>query len=110
MRMDHGVHIDACNIWHVAPEWSSEAEVQVLQEDKGNVKALFRRGKAHSGLGHTDEALRDLHAAAKLAPADKAISREIQAVKAAVRRDREVSTSPHAKPCIGVHLVAHVRP
>lgn len=63
--------------------------MQVLQEDKDNVKALFRRGKAHSGMGHTDEALQDLQAAAKLAPADKAIGREIQAVKAIVKRDRE---------------------
>ena len=57
------------------------------------MKALFRRGKAHSGMGHTDEALRDLQAAAKLAPADKAIGREIQAVKATVKRDREARPS-----------------
>ncbi len=65
----------------------------MLQEDKVNVKAIFRRGKAHSGMGHTEEALRDLQAAAKLAPADKAISREIQAVKATMKRDREAR--PH---------------
>lgn len=68
--------------------------MQVLQEDKDNLKALFRRGKAHNGMGHTDEALRDLLAAARLAPADKAISREIHAVKAAIKRDREVLTPP----------------
>ena len=65
----------------------------MLQEDKDNVKAIFRRGKAHSGMGHTEEALRDLQAAAKLAPADKAISREIQAVKATMKRDREGKTT-----------------
>ena len=69
--------------------------MQVLQEDKDNVKALFRRGKAHNGMGHTDEALRDLLAAARLAPADKAISREIHAVKATIKRDREVLTPPN---------------
>ncbi len=68
--------------------------MQVLQEDKDNVKALFRRGKAHNGMGHTEEALRDLLAAARLAPGDKAISREIHAVKATVKRDREVFTLP----------------
>ena len=61
----------------------------MLQEDKDNVKALFRRGTAHSGMGHTEEALRDLQTAAKLAPADKVIAREIQAAKATMKRDRE---------------------
>ena len=67
--------------------------MQVLQESKDHVKALFRRGKAHNGMGHTEEALRDLQAAAKLAPADKAISREIQNVKSTMKRDRQVCLS-----------------
>ena len=65
--------------------------MQVLQEDKGNVKALFRRGKAHNGMGHTEEAMRDLQAAAKLAPTDRAISKEIQALRGAMKHDREVA-------------------
>ena len=63
----------------------------MLQEDKGNVKALFRRGKAHNGMGHTEEAMRDLQAAARLAPTDRAISRETQALRAAMKHDREVA-------------------
>ena len=55
------------------------------------MKALFRRGKAHNGMGHTEEAMRDLQAAAKLGPTDRAISREIQALRAAMRHDREVT-------------------
>ncbi|EIE25611.1 hypothetical protein COCSUDRAFT_83618 [Coccomyxa subellipsoidea C-169] len=62
---------------------------QVLAKEKGNAKALFRRGRAHNALGHTEEALQDLTAAAQAAPDDRAISREIQAVKANMRRDRE---------------------
>ena len=64
--------------------------MQVLQEDKGNLKALFRRGKAYNGMGHTEEALRDLQAAAKVAPTDRAISRETHALRAAMKHDREV--------------------
>ena len=65
--------------------------MQVLQEDRGNVKALVRRGQAHNGMGHTEEAMRDLQAAAKLAPTDRAISKEIQALKGAMKHDREVA-------------------
>ena len=52
--------------------------LQVLAKEKGNAKALFRRGRAHNALGHTEEALQDLTAAAQAAPDDRAISREIQ--------------------------------
>lgn len=40
------------------------ANMQVLQHDPDNAKGLFRRGKARHALGHTDEALKDLEAAA----------------------------------------------
>ena len=63
--------------------------VQVLLQDAGNAKALFRRGRAQVGLGRTEEALKDLQAAARLAPEDRAIARELQAAKAGMRRDRE---------------------
>ncbi|CAL8461943.1 g1474 [Coccomyxa elongata] len=62
---------------------------QVLAKEKGNAKALFRRGRAHNALGHTEEALQDLAAASRAAPDDRAIAREIQVVKANMRRDRE---------------------
>ena len=62
---------------------------QVLLQDSGNAKALFRRGRAQVGLGRTEEALKDLQAAARLAPEDRAITRELQAAKAGMRRDRE---------------------
>lgn len=62
---------------------------QVLAQERGNAKALFRRGRAHNGLGRTEDALRDLQEAARLAPEDRAIAREIAAVRAAQRRERE---------------------
>lgn len=52
--------------------------VQVLSRDKKNTKGLFRRGRAHAALGRSEDALRDLQAAAQLAPGDKAIARESQ--------------------------------
>ncbi|MFS7988250.1 putative peptidylprolyl isomerase [Helianthus anomalus] len=52
----------------------------VLAEDQNNVKALFRRGKARSELGQTDAAREDFTKARKLAPEDKAISKELRAL------------------------------
>ena len=63
--------------------------LQVLSQDRENVKALFRRGRAHNALGRTEDALRDLQAAARLAPDDRAIARGIQAAKQGMRRDRQ---------------------
>ena len=62
---------------------------QVLAQDGGNAKALFRRGRAHAALGRSEEALRDLQAAAQAAPEDKGIQREIAAAKGAMRKERE---------------------
>ncbi|KAL8260221.1 hypothetical protein R6Q59_028174 [Mikania micrantha] len=50
----------------------------ILAEDQNNVKALFRRGKARSGLGQTDAAREDFTKARKFAPEDKAISKELR--------------------------------
>jgi Flp pilus assembly protein TadD len=61
----------------------------VLAQEKSNAKALFRRGRAHAGLGRTEEALSDLQEAARLAPEDRAVAREIAAVRAAQRRERQ---------------------
>lgn len=57
----------------------------MLGKEKGNAKALFRRGRAHNALGHTDEALQDLTAAAQAAPDDRAIAREIQVMCCSLR-------------------------
>lgn len=69
------------------------ADAQVLLQDGDNAKALFRRGRAQVGLGRTEEALKDLQAAARLAPEDRAITRELQAAKAGMRKDRQAQVS-----------------
>ena len=55
--------------------------MQVLLLDKGNGKALFRRGKARRQLGQLEEALQDLQAAARLGPEDAATRRELVALQ-----------------------------
>lgn len=54
---------------------------ETIELDENNVKALFRRGQAHSGLQDYDKALIDLNSAVKLAPGDKGIRSEIIRVK-----------------------------
>eukprot|EP00897_Mesotaenium_endlicherianum_P005890 jgi/Mesen1/5329/ME000266S04519 len=53
----------------------------VLAEEPNNGKALFRRGKARAALGQTETARDDLQKANKLSPKDKAILKELQALK-----------------------------
>ena len=52
----------------------------MLQADKANAKALFRRGRARARLGQGDAARADLQQAASLSPADAAIKRELAAL------------------------------
>jgi tetratricopeptide (TPR) repeat protein len=46
-----------------------------------------RRGKAKLALGQTEEALKDLEQAAKLAPEDKGVARELQLVRAELKQE-----------------------
>lgn len=52
----------------------------MLAEEETNTKALFRRGKARAELGQTDAAKEDFEKARKLAPDDKAVTRELRAI------------------------------
>eukprot|EP01118_Nematostelium_gracile_P009378 TRINITY_DN3152_c0_g1_i1.p1 TRINITY_DN3152_c0_g1~~TRINITY_DN3152_c0_g1_i1.p1 ORF type:complete len:207 (+),score=76.77 TRINITY_DN3152_c0_g1_i1:117-737(+) len=54
---------------------------QVLQIESNNIKALFRRGKAHLALNDLDRAESDLNKAAELDPNDKMIQRELLVLK-----------------------------
>ncbi len=49
--------------------------------DTDRAKALFRRAAARSGLRDDEEAIKDLEAAAQLAPGDAAVARELAAAK-----------------------------
>ncbi|CAI7810875.1 unnamed protein product [Closterium sp. NIES-53] len=57
----------------------------VLSEEPDNPKALFRRGKARHALGQLDASMVDIKSAAKRAPGDAAIARELAALKKAER-------------------------
>ena len=50
---------------------------KVLEQEKTNVKALYRRAKAHEMSGNLDAALKDLQDAKKVAPSDDEVSREL---------------------------------
>ncbi|KAH7383913.1 peptidyl-prolyl cis-trans isomerase 1 [Pyrenochaeta sp. MPI-SDFR-AT-0127] len=59
--------------------------------DKDKAKAYFRRGQAKIGKRNEDDALADLTEAAKYAPGDAAITRELDGVKrkVAARKEKE---------------------
>lgn len=54
-------------------------------KDADKAKAYYRRALAKEGLKEEDEALKDLHEAAKLAPGDSAILNEIVKVKKTIQ-------------------------
>ncbi|XP_059483325.1 peptidyl-prolyl cis-trans isomerase D [Neocloeon triangulifer] len=57
---------------------------QILHEDPGNAKAIYRRGQANFGLNNYDAALQDLSKVKMLQPNDHAIIKEINRVRAAI--------------------------
>ncbi len=63
---------------------TSALEVRAIA-DADAAKALFRRAQAKLKTKNEDGALEDLRGALKLAPADAAIARELEAVKAAAK-------------------------
>lgn len=65
-------------------------EIEGITE-KDKAKAYFRRGQAKIGKRNEDEALADLNEAAKYAPSDAAITRELEGVKkkVAARKEKE---------------------
>jgi tetratricopeptide (TPR) repeat protein len=65
---------------------------QILQDDRGNVKAYFRRGQALAAIGRDlEQALSDLEKALKLAPNDPLVLKELNKVqlKRNVAREKE---------------------
>ncbi|XP_008548816.1 AH receptor-interacting protein [Microplitis demolitor] len=62
----------------------------VLESEPENVKALYRRGKAHIGAWNQIEASRDLRRAAELDPTLKsAVEKELQALTSAIKEKEE---------------------
>mmetsp|Transcript_7498 Transcript_7498/g.21210 ORF Transcript_7498/g.21210 Transcript_7498/m.21210 type:complete len:600 (-) Transcript_7498:279-2078(-) len=58
---------------------------EVLTSDSCNIKALYRRGQAHSALGALEEAAADLQAAHTASPADAAIKGKLDEVTAELK-------------------------
>jgi hypothetical protein len=65
-------------------QWAPAADAagSVIKCDDKCVKAYFRRGLARAGAGDDESAVTDLRAAAKLAPTDGGIRKELTAAKA----------------------------
>ncbi|CAN0042842.1 unnamed protein product [Ectocarpus sp. 6 AP-2014] len=64
-----------------------------LGKDPDNVKALYRRGVAKRHTGMVDESKSDLMAAYKLDPNNKAVRKELQLLKAAMKESKEKAKS-----------------
>lgn len=68
---------------------------EVLQLEPNNVKALYRRGKAHAGAWNPDEACQDFQRAAELNPAlQNSVRKELQSI-AEVKRQRNQQDRLH---------------
>ncbi|KAG8041366.1 hypothetical protein G9C98_002354 [Cotesia typhae] len=62
----------------------------VLENEPDNVKALFRRGKAHIGAWNQVEATKDLDKAAELDPTLKSVvEKELQALASAIKKKEQ---------------------
>lgn len=74
----------------------SECE-KVLEIDEHNVKALFRRGQARSGMQDFDQALKDFARVKEIEPNDKGAIAEIAKVKKAQLQYKEKEKSLYSK-------------
>lgn len=76
-------------------EWSDAIKhaSSALEKDADNVKALYRRGVARRHAGMINESRGDLMAAYKLDPKNKAVRKELQLLKAAVKESKEKAKS-----------------
>jgi len=70
---------------------------RVLEIEKDNPKALFRRGTSYAELKMYDEAKSDLNAATKLNPKDPAIRKELQRITGLVKDETEKQKKVFAK-------------
>lgn len=67
-----------------------EHTTEVLKKDPDNVKAYYRRAKAHEKVWNVDEAKADLQRAAELEPAlADAVAKDLRAIDEAVKRKRK---------------------
>eukprot|EP00039_Didymoeca_costata_P005647 m.83335 g.83335 ORF g.83335 m.83335 type:complete len:250 (-) comp12916_c0_seq3:302-1051(-) len=73
------LNLAACQLKDGQFQGAIDASTMVLKKEPNNIKALFRRGKAHLLIRrNTEEALADLKRANELSPNDKNIKRALQ--------------------------------
>lgn len=75
---------------------------QVLKEDRNNVKALFRRAKAHFSRGEHADALRDLERVLELDPANTEAKSLVPQIRKAQKQADKETMSTYAKMCTGL--------
>ncbi|KOC70852.1 Aryl-hydrocarbon-interacting protein-like 1 [Habropoda laboriosa] len=70
----------------------------ILKHDPDNVKALYRRGKAHIGAWDEEKAIQDLKRAAELDPTlQKAVEKELKAFSAVLKEGDQVEKKKLSK-------------
>eukprot|EP00698_Gefionella_okellyi_P021912 TRINITY_DN7185_c0_g1_i2.p1 TRINITY_DN7185_c0_g1~~TRINITY_DN7185_c0_g1_i2.p1 ORF type:complete len:228 (-),score=59.55 TRINITY_DN7185_c0_g1_i2:43-726(-) len=90
LRLHCWLNIAACRLKLKQYPEAASAATDALKLDTGNTKALFRRGQAYIGLHQWDKANSDLVSAAKAEPSNKEIRDELEALKKARIREKEV--------------------
>jgi tetratricopeptide (TPR) repeat protein len=76
---------------------SRDVATKVLEMEDSNVKALYRRATANRKLGDVKEAKADLTKAYKADPANVAVKKELQAVKAYMEKSKTTEKSQMKK-------------
>eukprot|EP01116_Phalansterium_solitarium_P013589 TRINITY_DN30985_c0_g1_i1.p1 TRINITY_DN30985_c0_g1~~TRINITY_DN30985_c0_g1_i1.p1 ORF type:complete len:216 (+),score=61.53 TRINITY_DN30985_c0_g1_i1:104-751(+) len=64
---------------------------KVLESDSGNVKAIFRRGKAYAQEGNLERAEEDFARAERLDPNDKLVKKELGTVRQRLKQSEQKS-------------------
>jgi AH receptor-interacting protein len=75
-----------------------ECCTEVLSYDENNLKALYRRGKAHAGAWNTEEAEKDFNRCIELDPSLKStIAKEISSLKEKIKQHEDGNKSNYRK-------------
>jgi hypothetical protein len=84
-------NLAACALKRGDSAAAAKHAAEAVAADASNAKAQFRLGSASLALGKVDVAKKALVAAAKLAPSDAAVAKELEKLKALVRQNKAAS-------------------
>eukprot|EP00439_Symbiodinium_sp_Y106_P072958 s38_g13.t1 len=87
-RLNRSLCLLRLGMWQRA----AEACTEVLQEEDGNLKALFRRGKALLQLGKTREATADLAQANQLDPDNREVAQQLRQCQGLLKKAADKAT------------------